>query len=125
VLLIVAALDAALLADLHALAAELGLAALVEVHDEHEVELALAAGATLVGVNNRDLRTFHTDIATTRRLRRLVPAGIPLVSESGIHQRADAERVRTWGANAILVGEALVVSPDPAATIAELLGTER
>jgi indole-3-glycerol phosphate synthase len=92
------------------------------VHDEREVELALAAGATLVGVNNRDLRTFHTDLATTGRLRRLVPEGIPLVSESGIHCRADVERVRQWGANAILVGEALVVSPDPAAAIAELLG---
>lgn len=122
VLLIAAALDQALLADLNALARALGLAALVEVHDEREVELALAAGATLVGVNNRDLRTFHTDLATTGRLRRLVPEGIPLVSESGIHRRADVEQVRQWGANAILVGEALVVSADPAAAIAELMG---
>jgi indole-3-glycerol phosphate synthase len=122
VLLIAALLDGAALADLHALATALGLAALVEVHDPDEVERALAAGATLVGINNRDLRTFEVDLATTERVRPLLPAGVTVVSESGIATPADVRRVLAAGAHAILVGEALVTAPDPAARVRELLG---
>lgn len=122
VLLIAALLDRAALADLHALATALGLAALVEVHAPDEVEGALAAGATLVGINNRDLRTFAVDLATTEQVRPLLPAGVTVVSESGIATPADVRRVLAAGAHAILVGEALVTAPDPAARVRELLG---
>jgi indole-3-glycerol phosphate synthase len=107
-LLIVAMLEDATLRDLIALAGELGLAALVEVHVEAEVERALAAGATLLGINNRDLHTFDVDLAVTERLRRLVPPELTVVGESGVHSAADVARLRAAGVQAILVGEALM-----------------
>lgn len=122
VLLIVAILERARLTDLFQAAKELGLSALVEVHDEAELEVAAALGAGLIGINNRDLTTFRTDLATTERLLPRAPAGARLVSESGIATRADVLRVGTAGAHAILVGEALSRSGDPAAKIRELLG---
>lgn len=125
VLLIAAALNPALLAQLIGLANALEMAALVEVHDELETERALMAGATLVGVTNRDLRTFEVDLATTERLRPLVPPEVTLVAESGILTRADVERVEALGVDAVLVGEALVTAPDPGAKIRELFGDVR
>ena len=107
-LLIAAILDQETLAKLLALTRSLGMEALVEVHDEEEVSRAVACGATVIGINNRDLRTFRTDLETTRRLRPLVPKDRVVVSESGIKDRADMERLRSWGVNAALIGEALV-----------------
>lgn len=127
ILLIVAILDDALLRHLLALAEASGLAALVEVHDEAELARALAAGARLVGVNNRDLRTFTVDLGTTGRVAsRLRTAGLGqevlLVAESGIETRADVEQVRDSGARAILVGESLMRAASIPAKAAELLG---
>lgn len=123
-LLIVAALDDARLAELLALTREVGMQALVEVHDEAELDRALAAGADIVGVNNRDLHSFVTRLDTTARVAaRLPAAGRPiLVSESGISSPADVAQVRAWGADAILVGEALMTAPDIAARVRELAG---
>jgi len=121
VLLIVAILEPARLVDLHQAATGLGLGVLVEVHDEGELEAAARLGARLIGINNRDLKTFRTDLATTERLAPRAPAGVRLVSESGIASPADVARVAAAGAHAILVGEALSRSGDPAAKIAELL----
>jgi indole-3-glycerol phosphate synthase len=123
-LLIVAALDDTALAELQVLTRALGMQALVEVHDEAELERALAAGATLVGVNNRDLHTFVTTLETTRRIAARLPAtGRPLlVSESGIATAADVALVREWGVDAVLVGEALVTAPDVAGRVRELAG---
>jgi indole-3-glycerol phosphate synthase len=94
--------------------------ALVEVHDEAEMDLALEAGARVVGVNHRDLTTFAVDIGLTERLRPLAPPDIVYVAESGIHGAADARRMRDAGADAVLVGEALMRAGDPAAVIEEL-----
>lgn len=110
VLLIAAVLPDGPLGELLGLAHELGLGTLVEVHDEDELERVLKTGAEVIGINNRDLRTFVTDIAVTERLRPLVPEGRIIVSESGIHTRADALRVRALGVHAVLVGEALMTS---------------
>jgi len=121
VLLIVAILDPALLAELLALARTLGLECLVEVHDERELEWALAADAQIIGINNRDLRTFEVDLAVSERLRPLIPRDRVVVAESGIHTRADVQRLRALGVNAVLIGEALVTAGDPAAKIRELL----
>jgi indole-3-glycerol phosphate synthase len=112
VLLIAAILDDAQLRDLVAQARELELDALVEVHDEPQVERALRAGAELIGINNRDLRTFDVDLATTERLRPLIPNDKVVVSESGIFTRADVERLAACGVHAVLVGEALITSSD-------------
>ncbi|GAB4424656.1 MAG: indole-3-glycerol phosphate synthase TrpC [Chloroflexi bacterium OHK40] len=114
-LLIVGALDDGQLRDLLARTHALGMEALVEVHSEPELERALAAGAAVVGVNNRDLHSFHTSLATTARLARLLPTGPGrpvLVSESGIGTPAHVAEVRAHGADAVLVGEALVTAPD-------------
>jgi len=121
-LLIVAALDDAALRDLLDLTKSLGMEALVEVHDEVEWDRALAIGASVVGVNNRDLRTFNVDLATTERLAaRLASCERPvLVSESGIGSTADIERLRGHGVDAILVGEGIVTAPDIAAKVQEL-----
>ncbi len=108
VLLIVAALEPPVLRRLIEEARAWGLTPLVEVHDEEEVAQALDAGATVVGINNRDLRTFHVDLRTTERLRTLIPEDIIVVSESGIHTPEDVRRLRDMGVDAILVGEALV-----------------
>jgi indole-3-glycerol phosphate synthase len=121
VLLIVAALARVQLRDLIAVAKSRDIAALVEVHDEKETASALEAGATAVGVNHRDLRTFAVDLAVSERLRKLVPTDVVLVAESGIHGPEDARRMREAGADAILVGELLMRSADPAQQIRELV----
>jgi len=120
VLLIVAALERAQLKDLIALTRSRGIAALVEVHDQAETEAAVEAGAQVIGINHRDLKTFSVDLGMTERLRKLVPTEVVLVAESGIHTAADARRMREAGADAILVGEALMRAGDPAAQIREL-----
>lgn len=141
ILLIVAILTDEQLAKFHSLAIEAGLAVLVEVHDEEELERALKISPRLIGVNNRNLKTFKVDLATTEILaakmedRRLKiakpsapsstlnsPSSILLVAESGIHTRADVERVQQCGAGAILVGESLVKQGDIGAKVRELLG---
>ncbi|HET7338816.1 MAG TPA: indole-3-glycerol phosphate synthase TrpC [Candidatus Dormibacteraeota bacterium] len=117
VLLIVAALTAEQLRDLIAVTKSRGIAALVEVHDEPQAATALEAGAKVVGVNHRDLRTFEVDLSLTERLRKLVPKEVLFVAESGIRTAADARRMREAGADAVLVGELLMRSSDPAAQI--------
>ena len=111
-LLIVGALDNVQLRDLYALAVELGMTPLVEVHTAEEMERALAQNVALVGVNNRDLKTFEVELATTERLTKMVPASVVLVAESGIHSTADVKRMAQAGAHAILVGESLVKAGD-------------
>ena len=120
VLLIVAALQPHELKHLLEVARHHGLAALVEVHDDLEVRAAKLAGATLIGVNHRDLRTFAVDLSLTERLRSWIPSDCVLVAESGIKTRADAHRMRAAGADAVLVGELLMRAADPAAVIREL-----
>ena len=120
VLLIAAMLSNEELHALHRLARELGMTALVEVHDEPELRRALALQPRLIGVNNRDLRTFQVDIETTARLRRFVPPDVTLVAESGIHTPADVDRLAQIGADAILVGESLVVAEDTGVKVREL-----
>jgi len=122
VLLIAAALDDDELSAFRALATELGMDALVEVHDDAELDRALAAGATLVGVNQRDLSSFEVDTRRALRLAGHIPAGVVKVAESGIAGPADAARLHEAGYDAILVGESLVTSPDPAAAVRALLG---
>lgn len=117
VLLIVGALDDAQLADLHAHVTGLGMAALVEVHDEAEMARAVRLGAPLIGVNNRDLKTFREDIGTTERLAAMVGAGVTLVAESAIRSPDDVARMGRGGAHAVLVGEGLVKSPDLAEAV--------
>lgn len=114
VLLIVAALDDQMLASLIARSLGLGMVPLVEVHDATEMARAVAAGATVIGVNNRDLGTFTVDLATAERLRALVPAGIVTVAESGITNVGDARRMLDVGYDAVLVGQAAASAPDPA-----------
>ena len=121
ILLIAAILEKPLLAELLGLARSLGMEALVETHNEAEVERAVAAGARVIGINNRDLATFATDLAVTERLRPLVPQDRLVVSESGIHSRADVERLARCGVNAILVGEALMTAPSVAEKVKELI----
>jgi indole-3-glycerol phosphate synthase len=123
-LLIAAALhEDALLADLHALALELGLAPLVEVHSAAEVERACRlTGLKLVGINNRDLATFQVSLETSERLRPLLPPGVAAVAESGIFSAADVARLAAAGFDAVLVGEALVTAPDMARKVRELSG---
>ena len=120
VLLIVAALDREQLAELIAVSRSRGIAALVEVHDEEQTRAAVGLGATVIGINHRDLETFDIDLGLTERLRRLIPSEVVVVSESGIHSADDARRMREAGADAILVGEALMRSTDPAQRIKEL-----
>jgi len=120
ILLIVAALGDAALLELALLAAELDLDALIEVHDEAELERALEIPAPLVGINNRDLHTFQTSLDTTLRLRQRVPEGRILVSESGIHTREDVRRLRAAGVQAFLVGETFMRAADPGKELARL-----
>jgi indole-3-glycerol phosphate synthase len=117
VLLIARILDDAELEDFRTLAEELELAALVEVHDEAEVERALSSGARIMGVNNRDLATFTTDLGVTERLSRCVPPDVLLVGESGIGTVADVERLASCGVDAVLIGEALMRADDAARLI--------
>ncbi|MGA7802937.1 MAG: indole-3-glycerol phosphate synthase TrpC [Gammaproteobacteria bacterium] len=125
ILLIVAALGDATLLELARLAEQLGMDALVEVHDREELERVLDIPAPLIGINNRDLRTFHTDLQTTVDLLERIPADRLVVTESGIHTPADVARMRSHGVNAFLVGEAFMKAPDPGAKLAELFGLER
>lgn len=120
VLLIVAALGDQQLAELFAAAKQWGLDALVEVHDEEEMARAAAIGATIVGINNRDLKTFTTDLATTERLAPLAPAGAVVVAESGVFGPTEVQRLAQAGADAILVGEGVIMAPDRAEAVRAL-----
>lgn len=122
VLLIAALLNQAELKQYLAVCAELGMAALVEAHRAAEITKALRAGARMIGINNRDLRTFRTDINNTIKLAGMVPDQVLLVSESGIRTRDDVRKLEAAGADAILVGETVVRAPDPAAMIRRLKG---
>jgi indole-3-glycerol phosphate synthase len=122
ILLIVSILSDEQLKKFHALAKDAGLAILVEVHDAHEMEHALKIGAELIGVNNRDLKTFKVDLATTEKLAAKIGPEKTLVAESGIHTRADVERLKKCGAKAILVGESLLRGGDIKTKIRELIG---
>jgi indole-3-glycerol phosphate synthase len=122
VLLIVAALDAAGLRALRERALEHGLDALVEVHDERELDAALGAGADLLGINNRDLRSFEVDLGVTERLAPRVPEGVVIVAESGILSGEDVHRLEAAGAHAVLVGEALMREPDVGLALRRLRG---
>ena len=124
VLLIVAALDRIQLQDLYAIAQGLDLDVLIETHDEQEVDTVLERipEAKLIGINNRDLKTFSTDLSITQRLAKRIPSDKLIVSESGIHKRHDVLHIQESGAKAMLVGEALIKSDDIGAKIKELLG---
>ena len=123
VLLIVAALPQAELVRLQARAGELGLAALVEVHDEQELGRAIDAGARVIGVNNRNLRTLAVDVDASHRLVARMPAGVTAVSESGLGSRQDLERLSAAGYRAFLIGERFMTDPAPAAAIRQLIGS--
>ena len=125
ILLIVAALEIGQLAELLALAHELGMAALLEVHTAEEVGRILPLRPRLIGINNRDLRTFHTDIETTLRLLALMPPEVVVVSESGIDTAADMARLREKGVHAFLIGESLMRAPDPGVKLRDLLHDTR
>jgi len=120
-LLIVAILTPKMLEELHGLSHELGMSCLVEVHNEAELEIALNSRARVIGINNRDLSTFVVDLATTERLRPLIPPDRTVVSESGIKNRNDMKKLKKWGVDAVLVGESLISAPDIAAKMKELL----
>jgi indole-3-glycerol phosphate synthase len=121
ILVIMAMIEDALAAELMSEAARLGMDALVEVHDEAELDRALTLGARLVGVNNRDLRSFVVDLAVTERLSQTLPPGVLLVTESGLFTAADAARMARTGARAMLVGESLMRQPDVTAATRALL----
>lgn len=125
VLLIVAALSDDELVELHALALEIGLDVLVEVHDERELERALAVGATTVGVNQRDLVTFEVDHERAVRVAAAMPEGVVRVAESGIRGADDAAALAAAGFHAVLVGESVVTADDPAAAVARLRAARR
>ena len=120
ILLIVAALDDTRLADLAGLTQHLGMDVLVEVHDAGELERALTLHTPLIGINNRNLRTFETRLETTLDLLDRIPAGCIVVTESGIHTQADVARLRASGVHAFLVGEAFMRAPDPGEKLSEL-----
>ena len=122
VLLIAAALDTTELVAFHELAVEIGLDVLVEIHDESELEAALAAQATLIGVNQRDLVTFRVDHERAARMARLIPDTAVRVAESGVRGADDARSLESAGYDAVLVGETLVTSGDPAQAITDLIG---
>ncbi len=121
-LLIASILTQAELGSLLELTHQLGMAALVETHDKNEVAIAVGCGAKIIGINNRDLKTFKVDLVTTARLRPLIPAGRLVVSESGITCRADIDYLKRIGVDAALVGEALVTAPDIGEKLKELKG---
>jgi indole-3-glycerol phosphate synthase len=125
VLLIAECLDDDLLKRLHDAIVELGMTPLVELYEPANVDRVLRVGARLVGVNNRDLRTFEVDLEHTLRLRRQIPADRVFVAESGIRTRQDAQRLDAAGVQAMLVGESLLARPDVGAAVDELLGTSR
>ena len=121
VLLIAAILEGSQLRDLIDQARELEMESLVEVHDEAQVESAIEAGADMIGINNRDLRTFDVDLATTERLRSKIPDDKVVISESGIATSADVERLADCGVHAVLVGEALITASDVLKKMREVL----
>ncbi|MCG7601985.1 indole-3-glycerol phosphate synthase TrpC [Halomonas sp. McH1-25] len=120
ILLIVAALDDARLKDLHQQAGELGMDVLVEVHDALELERALALDLALVGINNRDLRSFETSLDTTFQLLSRIPGDVTVITESGINTRGDVEHMREYNVNGFLVGEAFMREADPGAALRRL-----
>lgn len=120
ILLIVAALDDARLKDLHQQAGELGMDVLVEVHDALELERAMALDLSLVGINNRDLRSFETSLDTTFQLLSRIPEGVTVITESGINTRGDVEHMREYNVNGFLVGEAFMREADPGAALRRL-----
>ena len=122
VLLIVAALEQAALVHLQALAWELGLTALVEVHDEEELARAIDSGARIIGVNNRNLRTLHVDVDASHRLAARIPSGVIAVSESGLQSRDELDRLTAAGYRAFLIGERFMTDPNPARAIGDLIG---
>jgi indole-3-glycerol phosphate synthase len=122
VLLIAAVLSLPEMRSLASAARDLGLETLVEVHDERELADAVETGAEAIGINNRDLRRFTTDLATTERLRPLLPAGALVVAESGLKDRRDLERLMAVGVGAFLIGEAFMTAADPGRALAALLG---
>lgn len=122
ILLIVAGLEPDLLRDLHSEGIASGLDVLVEVHDEAETEFAVSMGADLIGINNRDLRTFETDLITTERCARLVPSSVTLVSESALESNSDVQKVAGFGAKAVLIGTAFCGSPNIPAKVHEVMG---
>lgn len=124
-LLIAAALEDDLLRDLHERITSYGMTALVEVHDELEAERALRIGATVIGVNNRNLHTFQVNLDVTERVARWIPEGVTLVAESGIHTVADVERMAQAGAHAVLVGESLVTAQNMTEQVRSLSGVAR
>ncbi|MDO8716910.1 MAG: indole-3-glycerol phosphate synthase TrpC [Dehalococcoidales bacterium] len=119
-LLIAAILTPDKLKNLLALSREIGMEPMVEVHDEAEVKVALESNARIIGINNRDLKTFKTDLSTTERLRPLIPEDRVVVSESGIKNHNHIAKLRQWGVNAVLIGESLMASHDITAKMREL-----
>ena len=124
VLLICAILSPGQLAEYGGIARELGLSVLAEAHDEREVEMALSAGAGIIGVNNRNLKDFSVDIENSVRLRRLVPENVLYVSESGMKTREDIARLEENGTDGVLIGESFMRSPDKAGLLRKLRGKE-
>ncbi len=122
ILLIVAGLESSLLSDLYGAAKERRLDVLVEVHNETETEIALGLEPDLIGINNRNLATFETDISTTERLIKMIPDGIFTVSESALHTRDDVKLVQSYGADAVLIGTAFCGSDDIAVKVHEVMG---
>jgi indole-3-glycerol phosphate synthase len=120
VLLIAAGLEPGLLHDLHDLACSLGMTPLVEIHSSTEIQAALGCQPVLLGINNRDLGNFTVQIGTTLKLVPILPPGLPVVAESGIHTRQDVSRLAEAGVHAVLVGEALAAAPDVAGKVREL-----
>ena len=122
ILLIAAAVDAERFARLHALASQLGMEVLAEAHNHRELDMVLEAGAVIVGINSRDLKTFCTDLDAMADLLRLIPSTCVRVAESGVHDHTDILRLREAGADAFLVGTQLMRARDPGAELAQLLG---
>jgi indole-3-glycerol phosphate synthase len=125
ILLIVRALDPVALHDLSTLAGELGLGAILEVHDLKELDIALQVSANCIGVNSRDLATFQVDLTTLAGVLDEVPSHVVAVAESGLKNRADVEKVASWGADAVLVGTVLASASDPCSAVRDLTGIAR
>lgn len=125
ILLIASILSSEKLPRLHSLAKQIGLEVLVEVHTERELQKALKVNPEMVGINNRNLKSFEVDLKVTQRLKPLVPQDMVCVSESGIKTREDVVRMQDLGVDAVLIGEEIVKSPDPCLKIQELLGKIR
>jgi indole-3-glycerol phosphate synthase len=124
VLLICSILTEAQIKDYIGICDELGISALVEAHDEEEVKMAVGAGARIIGVNNRNLKDFSVDTGNSRKLRELIPENVIFVSESGVKDGNDIKALREIGADAVLVGEALMRAPDKKEKLNELRGVK-